>query len=270
MTHGLSQNLCSPGLGLSCFACCPPIRPPGYDHADHTASLRRLFSEARQEHLSGQAPGPILGFSCPGLGFLDSAGHQVGCLYHPARHGGQDLRLATGYQPKCARESCPPARAYARLPEPARRELISLCAGLDAFSFSSRRLNPLLRLLALGPRVAREVAGLGLASLAELEALAWLDQTPPALGWLLGHWLELAGSAPLARPGLAGELTALAQDLARRLGPRPPLEQGPPLEELCGEWEARFWRAQAGRRRLPAETLAAWRGLAGQVLAIQG
>lgn len=260
-----SDSLCAPGKGLSCFACCPPIRPAGYDHLDYRQSLRRLLSEARQEFLAGAPPRAITGFSCPGLGFLDSAGRQAGCLYHPSRHGGVGLRLATGYQPKCARESCPPARAYAALTDDARRRLLALCAGLDAFEFSSERANPARRLLALGPAVAAAALGLPGLSLAELAAWPWLAQAPAAWGWLLGRLLERRGTDCLRDPDLGQVLAGLAQRLAQARGPVPPLEEGQPLGQLCDEWEARCWRHLGGRTRLRPATLETWRGLAGHL-----
>lgn len=259
-------SLCQPGLGLACFACCPPIRPAGYDHAEHRGPLRRLFSENRTDYLAGRLPsGPTLGFSCPGLGFLDSQGRQVGCLLHPARNDGRDLRQITGYAAKCARESCPEARAFARLPEPVRSRLLGLCQGLDAFAFGSRRENPVMRLLSFGPVVAAAAAGLApatLASLVDLGAWAWLGQAPPAWGWLLGLATEARNASLLAGPELAARLAAAMAELGRALGPPPPLEQGQPLAALADEWEARFWRALSGRRRLPAGLLTRWRELA--------
>lgn len=262
----ISLNLCSPGGGLTCFACCPPIRPAGYDHLTYHRSLRRLFSEARQDFLAGRPARPILGFSCPGLGFLDAAGRQVGCLYHPSRHGGQDLRLATGYQPKCARESCPQARAFALLEEPARRRLLGLCADMDAFAFSSDKANPARRLLALGPVVAAAGLSLPLTGLEELAGWSWLQETPPAWGWLLGQWVERQGPEVLRQEGLASVLATRVERITLALGPAPPLADGQPLSRMCDEWEARFWRRASGRRRLRPGTLERWRQAAGLVL----
>lgn len=267
MTGAVSQYLCSPGGGLSCFACCPPIRPAGYDHADHRPSLRRLFSEARQDYLAGRPPRPVQGFVCWGLGFLDAKGRQVGCLYHPARHGGVDLRLATGYQPKCARESCPPAQAFAQLPPPARQALVGLATGLDAFAFSSPRHNPLMRLLAFGPAVADAALSLPLAGRGELAAWAWPTEAPPAWGWLLGRRLEGEGPGLLRVPGLHAQLARAVEALTRQVGPVPPLRQGQPLGQLCDQWEARFWRGVSGRARASQDDLERWRGLAAKAVA---
>jgi hypothetical protein len=255
--------LCQPGQGLSCLACCPPIRPAGYDHADDRGSWRRILSDNRAAFLRGELPDkPMLGFFCPGLGFLDARGVTAGCLLHPAGNGGRDLRGPTGYAGKCARESCPAARAFAALAEPARAALLAACAGLDVFAFSSRRLNPVMRLLAFGPAVAGAAAGLGGLGLERMRGWSWLAGCEPAWGWLLGLALEQAGPELLGRPGLDQALGEAAGALARALGPRPPLEQGPALAGPCGEWEARLWLALAGRRRLPGDALERWRGLA--------
>lgn len=252
--------LCAPGRGLSCVACCPPIRPAGYDHADHLGSLRRLLAEnTRTLRQEGPPTKPITGYWCPGLGYLDGAGRMAGCLLHPALNQGQDLRGPTGFQEKCARESCPPARAFAALAEGARDALLALCEGMDSLAFGSPRLNPVMRLLAFGPEVAACVAGLGLRRREELAAWPWLHETPPAWGWLLAGRLETWGATALARPDLAARLADEARALAQRLGPEPPLEQGEALHSLCDEWEARAWQHLSGRRRVRPADLARWR-----------
>lgn len=259
----MNHSLCMPTERLSCFACCPPIRPAGYDHLQDRGSWRRLFSENRAAFLQGQLPERVqIGFSCPGLGFLDSSGSQVGCLLHPARNQGRDLRDPTGYRQKCARESCPQFRAYAALDAQVRTGLIGLCEGMDPFSFSSRQKNPLMRLLAFGPEVAAAAASLSLSNIDELSSWSWLGQTDPAQGWLLARRLETAGPGLLQDSQLAEHLRVKAADLSKRLSPSPPLEQGRLLNQLCDEWEARFWRALSGRRRARRADLKTWRALA--------
>ncbi|RJX29943.1 MAG: hypothetical protein C4525_13785 [Desulfarculus sp.] len=258
-------SLCAPGQGLSCFACCPPIRPAGYDHAAHQGSLRRLLADNTAAVSQGRMPGPITGFWCPGLGFLDRAGRQVGCLLHPARHQGQDLRGPTGYAAKCGRESCAPARAFAELTPAAREALLAPCAGMDSFAFSSPRLNPVMRLLAFGPKVAAAAAGLR-PSLETLRGWAWLWRAEEAMGWLLGRALGSWGAGALAEPGLNERLAQAAGRLAQALGPSPPLDPGQALEELAHEWEARCWRTLAGRRRARPAELARWRALVERAL----
>lgn len=253
-----------PAPKLSCFACCPPIRPAGYDHAQDRGSWRRMFSENRAAFLAGQLPDRVqIGFSCPGLGFLDASGSQVGCLLHPARNQGRDLREPTGYRGKCARESCPQSRAYAALPQGLRAALTALCAGMDPFTFSSRILNPVMRLLAFGPEVASAAAaGSAPSDIETLSAWTWLQEADPAHGWLLARLLDGRGPGLLTEPGLTALLRDKAGEIAKRLGPSPPLDQGQPLFELCDEWEARFWRALSSRHRARSAELEAWRAVA--------
>ncbi len=263
----LSRTLCMPGGGLSCFACCPPIRPAGYDHADYASSLRRLFCDNRAAFLAGELPArPVVGFSCPGLGFLDRRGSMVGCLLHPARNQGRDLREATGYAGKCRRETCPEARAYAALKSGERDALAALCAGMDPFTFQSRSRNPVMRILAFGPAAAAALAGLGLSHAREAAGWDWPRSCPPAWGFLLGRMLAAEGPGLLAAPDLARRLADAAGELSRRLGPSPPTGDGRPLAELCGdEWEARLWRFLGRPRARPGQP-EAWRGRLAEML----
>jgi hypothetical protein len=263
----VGEILCSPGLGLTCSACCPPIRRAGYDHADHRSSLRRLFRENRSAWLKGEAPSkPQIGFWCPGLGFLDDQGHGVGCLLHPAQNQGRDLRQPTGYADKCRREWCQEARCWSELWPGERRALLTLCADMDGLAFGSPRENPVRRLLAWGPGVAGAAARLGLGSRGELAALNWLEALPSAWGWLLGLVLEKQGPSVLTWPGLATELDRAVNGLRRGLGPRLPLDGGQLLGELCDSWEARLWRRLAGRLRARQEEMEMWRQAARQVV----
>jgi hypothetical protein len=175
------------------------------------------------------------------------------------------MRLATGYQPKCARESCPETRAFALLEPPARQALVDLCAGLDAFQFSSPKTNPARRLLARGPVVTGAGLALPLAGLEELATWGWLQETPPAWGWLLGRLVLARGAGVLRREDLAGLLAAKVREIGRTLGPVPPIQQGQPWAELCDEWEARFWRSLSGRGRVRPLDLEGWRRAAAQV-----
>jgi molybdopterin-guanine dinucleotide biosynthesis protein A len=38
-------DLCAPDGDKTCFACCPPIRPAGYEHVDHRAAVARMLRE---------------------------------------------------------------------------------------------------------------------------------------------------------------------------------------------------------------------------------
>lgn len=154
-------SLCAPCPDLSCFGCCPPIRPSHYEPLDYVRSLRREFLENRLRLLrDGPVEHPIVGYSCWALGYLDNRGRSIGCLLHPSLHGGKDLRDLTGYGAKCRRESCTPAIFYARLSGEGRRFWLSLVRGLSPFYFSSRRANPLFHLMLWGPEVLEPMRAL--------------------------------------------------------------------------------------------------------------
>jgi hypothetical protein len=158
MTDSLKQNpplsLCSPAPDLTCFGCCPPIRPAHYDCLEYVGSLRREFVENRRLFMEqGPKFRPIVGYHCWALGFLDPRGRTVGCLLHPNRNEGKDLRSLVDYGDKCRRENCLPARVFAKLPPGAQRFWLPLARGLSPFHFSSRRSNPLFHLLLWGPEI---------------------------------------------------------------------------------------------------------------------
>lgn len=191
-------SLCAPKPDVSCFACCPPIRPPHYDPLDYSRFLQREFAENRRHFLqSGPHHRPIVGFSCWALGFLDSRRERIGCLLHPAQNQGEDLRHLVGYDAKCRRESCRPARVFAHLPSAEQAFWLELTSGLNSFYFSSRRANPLFHILGWGAKVLDQL---------HLEALAngWTatellshrpfvtagQWKPQAHRWLFGLALE--------------------------------------------------------------------------------
>jgi hypothetical protein len=135
----------------SCFACCPPIRPAGYEHLPYENILKRMLRENTAGFDSEREEvRPITGYSCWGLGYLDSGYRLIGCLLHPARHHGLDLRFRVDYGDKCGRELCPEAKTFSLLSSPARRFWRHLTDGLDSFTYSSRKENPLFRLLGWG------------------------------------------------------------------------------------------------------------------------
>ena len=141
-------SLCFPDQEKSCFYCCPPIRDPEADPLDAIVEKRRLLRANRQELQKNlEDPHEISGEECWGLGFLDDQEKQAGCLLHPLRHQGRDLRHLTGYQFKCANALCREAQVFAELSETEQKFCLNLCRGMDSFNYSSRR-NPLMRLLA--------------------------------------------------------------------------------------------------------------------------
>ena len=253
---------------MQCFACCPPIRPKGYDHYPFRSSLRRLFIDSTALIKKGVLPQKeMLGFFCPGLGFLDKSGQKIGCLLHPLQNQGRDLRVLTGYQPKCARESCPASRAYAVLSAEDRLYFRDLCLGMDSFSFSSPGQNPVMRLLNLGPLLARLVFKAGPFGLAEMDSWACLGpDLPPAEGWFLAGLAGLRGKQLLWDPDLPVLLKELNHDLLCRLEPLSPRDGGEPLNCLTNEWEARFWRHLTGRNRVVPAELENWRAALNRIL----
>jgi len=262
-TEPAAPSLCSPGWGLGCFYCCPPIRPAGFDPFNHQKSLRRLFSENRADFLAGRLPEKaMVGFWCDGLGFLKAGTSLAGCLFHPARNQGRDLRNLTGYGEKCRREWCLEGRAFALIPPEDRDRLAALCQGMDSFRFSSRKQNPLMRLLGFGPEVAQAAAALP-KDRRDLDGWRWLQDCDPAWGWLMCLGLREKGPDALHKPEqLTERLGRVARRITARLMSTGFASSGPALADLCSPWEARFWRALTGRRHATALVLCKWREIA--------
>ena len=145
---GRYSSLCFPDGEKSCFFCCPPIRNPEADSLDQLAEKTQLFRLNRGNiSINRQHAGEIHGHSCWGLGFLDPEEKQIGCLLHPCQNQGSDQRYLTGYRSKCAGTLCQEAVIFSRL-NPARQQFyLALAAGMDSFHYSSRRANPLMKIL---------------------------------------------------------------------------------------------------------------------------
>lgn len=151
MTTVKEASLCVPDQGKTCFACCPPIRPALYEHIQHRAIVQRVV----RENTAGFQPEsrkviPITGFSCWALGYLDAECRSIGCLLHPARNGGEDLRYRVDYGDKCRRETCPEATVFSRLRPDGQQFWLHLARDLDTFSYSSRKRNPLFLMMNWG------------------------------------------------------------------------------------------------------------------------
>jgi|GEM_PF-134934 len=152
-------TLCAPDQEKSCFACCPPIRPPGYEHLQYASEIKRMLRENTASlRRDDKAFSPITGFSCWALGYLDGGFKRIGCLLHPGQNEGEDLRYRVDYGGKCDRESCVEAEIFKLLAPEARSFWLRLCEGLDSFSYSSRTRNPLFRILGWGTAVLNLVA----------------------------------------------------------------------------------------------------------------
>ena len=153
------STLCTPDQGKSCFACCPPIRPPGYEHLPYANEIKRVLRDnAASLRRGDKSVSPITGFSCWSLGYLDGGFKRIGCLLHPSQNEGEDLRYRVDYGGKCARESCVEAGIFQLLDPEARTYWLRLSEGLDSFSYSSRILNPLFRILGWGGPLLNLVA----------------------------------------------------------------------------------------------------------------
>ncbi len=151
-----SPILCMPDNEKSCFACCPPIRPKGYEHIQYKNIIKRILRENTRSFKPTEKP--ITGYSCWALGYLDEQFRLVGCLLHPAKNNGQDLRYLTGYGDKCRREYCLEAKIFSELSNKTKIFLLQFSDGMDSFIYSSRVKNPLFRLLRWGKDILEHIA----------------------------------------------------------------------------------------------------------------
>ncbi len=149
--ESLNFNLCSPNGDVSCFRCCPPIRPCNYDHVSYVSTLKRLLRENTEVfNKYGPVSKPIVGFFCWALGYIDREYKRVGCMLHPLVNNGLDLRYMINYGNKCARESCTEATIFDRLSEKCKIFWLEVTNGLNAFYYSSDKANPIFHLLRWG------------------------------------------------------------------------------------------------------------------------
>lgn len=225
LTNGIgtvnSTSLCAPAPGLSCFGCCPPIRPAHYDPLEYVGSLRREFRENRARYLEeGPRHRPIIGYSCWALGNLDARGRTIGCLLHPCRNHGVDLRHLVDYGDKCRREQCLAAREFACLPPEGKRYWLPLVQGLNAYWFSSPKANPLFHLMLWGGGVLEPLRALAESRGWTATELLWREPflsdglwIPRAHGYLFRLLLENLDPLGYAE----GDLPRRCQSLLRAL-----------------------------------------------------
>ncbi|MBN1847304.1 MAG: hypothetical protein JW932_01825 [Deltaproteobacteria bacterium] len=152
-------SLCAPDQEKSCFACCPPIRPAGYEHIQYQKTVERFLRENRAcFDPSSKEIKPITGYHCWALGYIDDEYKRVGCLLHPAQNKGNDLRFRIDYGDKCRRETCEEEKVFASLETSESFFWLQLADGLDSFTYSSRTLNPLFRMLGWGRHLLQNIA----------------------------------------------------------------------------------------------------------------
>ncbi len=149
-------TLCVPDSKKSCFACCPPIRPSGYEHIQYRKSVELVLRENSESSNRGEERiAPITGFSCWALGYLDKKYKLIGCLLHPAQNGGADRRYRVDYGDKCRREICQEEKTFSELKVDEKEFWLHLADDLDSFSYSSRKINPLFPLMGWGTYLLR-------------------------------------------------------------------------------------------------------------------
>ena len=218
------STLCAPDKKKSCFACCPPIRPPGYEHIQYANEIKRVLREntasLRREEKSIL---PITGFSCWALGYLDGGFMRIGCLLHPSQNDGEDLRYRVDYGDKCARESCVEAGIFAHLAPEAKTFWLRLSEGLDSFSYSSRTLNPLFRILGWGHALLNLVAmaenGRDLPGDSVLETYSFFKTalSARANAYLVRALINSENLDLLKNPGFRGRVEELSDRLSQQM-----------------------------------------------------
>jgi len=149
-------SLCLPDNQKSCFACCPPIRPSGYEHIQYRRSVERFLREnTHQFDPQEKSVKPIIGFSCWALGYLDEDFRLIGCLLHPAVNMGEDFRYRIDYGEKCGREACRESMIFRGFDNEEQIFWLNLSRGLDSFAYSSRIENPLFNMLNWGSHILK-------------------------------------------------------------------------------------------------------------------
>lgn len=258
-----SVTLCFPDELKTCFACCPPIRPAGYEHIQFKGIIQRILREnTRDFRKVRDAVVPITGFSCWALGYLDEGCKQVGCLLHPAQNRGFDLRCRVDYGEKCVREICPEAQIFSELGDSAKAFWLGLSSDLDSFSYSSRKDNPLFHLLSWGRRILERIAEterenkITRESFIQKYPFFTTPLHPMAHAYLLDRILDADTFPLLKSPHFKADFekfaTRLFTDLVHEA---PELGEGVPIYRLKMDGHFRdLLRFSLRRNRIPMET----------------
>ncbi len=235
----VSATLCAPDDEKSCFACCPPIRPLGYEHLQYTNEIKRVLRENTASlRTEERSVSPITGFSCWGLGYLNGGFKRIGCLLHPSQNNGEDLRYRVNFGDKCARESCVEARIFTRLSSEVKSFWLRISDGLDSFSYSSRTLNPLFRILGWGVRLLNLVAmaeqGRDLNGDSILKTYCFFETTlsPRANAYLVRALIDPETVALLKNARFRGTFEEWARRLSEQLSLKAPSSPTAPYVHL--------------------------------------
>lgn len=262
MTTEITPTLCFPDTKKSCFACCPPIRPAGYEHLQYQNIIKRILRENTQTYaMRRESIVPITGHSCWALGYLDQRYKQVGCLLHPAQNGGVDLRYRVDYGEKCKRETCPAAKVFLKLSIAERNHWIHLADGLDSFFYSSAKHNPLFRMMGWGDEILRLIAlnenGKALDKASFFRAYPFFSTglNPKAHVYLLKKLFQLKNVDPLKSDSFRKYFEKFSAHLSNRL--RKTVKQAPntPLTHFLGldPYYLDFLRLSVGLSRISLE-----------------
>jgi hypothetical protein len=169
---------------------------------------------------------PVRGYSCWALGYLDKAHQLIGCLLHPEQNGGEDLRYRIDYGEKCRREVCQEEKTFSELDQAVRIFWLHLADGLDSFSYSSRRINPLFTLMNWGVSILNLVASQEKDRIFSADAffrtypfftMPWV---PRAHRYLLRRLISGENCRLLKETSFGVSFKAFAEDLSNRLRDR--------------------------------------------------
>jgi hypothetical protein len=233
-------TLCFPDREKSCFGCCPPIRPAGYEHIQHKNIIQRILREntramrAKEEFIQ-----PITGFSCWALGYLDKDCRLIGCLLHPEQNNGRDLRCRVDYGQKCRREICPQAKTFDALESDVQEFWLQMTTGLDAFSYSSTSKNPLFKMMGWGRELLTSIARsepertFTWPSFLKAYPLFSTDLSPRGNAYLLQALMGKGNHRILRNSGFRAAFEGFARSLPARLMPLIPSPgEGPFVHRL--------------------------------------
>lgn len=215
-----------------------------------------MWANTRDADRNRKNPRPIVGYTCWGLGYLDA--RHIGCLLHPCRNQGHDLRDLTGYGDKCRRELCREAVIFSQLTDRQASLVMGLTDGLDAFEYSSPKANPAFRLIRWGPVIIDALAqchpgGLDRQEYFEHYTFLSRDLEPERYGFPLGIWIDMKGWSEAVQPGPLHIFTqSVTAFIARyRSKMTPPLDNRPYVHQLdIPKGFATFLKTALGLTRL--------------------